>query len=298
MDRLTALNVFRHVAELKSFAEAGRRLGLSPPAVSKNINELETHLGVRLFNRTTRRVSLTEAGVVYLDHVARILDGLKEADRAMGPLQDAPSGLLKVAAPMTVTLTRLSAAVPRFLSRYPDLSLDLNLDDRRVDIVSEGYDIAIRGRDQLEDTSLIARKLASMPHVVCAAPSYFEAFGRPATPEELAGHDCIQFSLSGSADMWEFRKEERVARIAINGRYKVTSSLAVRDALRAGFGLSLIPRSYVQEDLEKGLLQTALEDWSTADTNLYAIYPSRRFLAPKLRVFLDFLVEEFGGDPA
>jgi DNA-binding transcriptional LysR family regulator len=293
MDRFTALNVFRHVAALKSFAEAGRRMGLSPPAVSKNIGELEAHLGVRLINRTTRRVALTEAGGLYLDHVSRILDGLEEAERALGPLQDAPSGVLRVAAPMTVTLTRLSAALPGFLSQYPDLTLDLHLDDRRVDIVRDGYDIAIRGSDHLEDSSLIARKLGSMPHVLCAAPAYFEARGRPEAPEDLGRHNCIQFSLSGHPGIWEFRKGDRQMRISVDGRYKVTSSLAIRDALRAGFGLSLIPRPYVQEDLEKGLLETALDEWATAETQLYAIYPSRRFVAPKLRVFLDFLIEEF-----
>lgn len=293
MDRFTALNVFRRVAELKSFAEAGRQMDLSPPAISKNINELEAHLGVRLFDRTTRRVNLTEAGSLYFDHVARVLDGLEEADRALGPLQEAPGGVLRVAAPMTLTLMGLSAAIPRFLSRYPKLSLDLNLDDRRVDIVGDGYDLAIRGSDQLEDTSLIARKLTTLNHVLCATPAYFAAFGRPETPEDLGKHNCIRFSLSTHADMWEFRKGERLARIAIGGRYKVTSSFAVRDALRAGFGISLIPRSYVEEDLRNGLLETALHDWSMVETGLYAIYPSRRFLAPKVRVFLDFLVEEF-----
>lgn len=294
MDRLTALQVFRHVAELNSFAGAGRRLGLSPPAISKNIAELEAHLGIRLINRTTRRMALTEEGRLYLEHVTRGLDALAEADQVLCPIKAAPSGTLRVSAPMTVTLTRLSTAIPAFLARYPDLKLDLHLDDRRVDIVREGFDLAIRGSDNLENSSLIARRLAVMPHVLCAAPSYFEAYGRPKTPSDLKSLNCIRFSLSGHADTWEFSKGGRTERIAIHSRYSVSSSLAVRDALRAGFGLSLMPYPYVEEDLENGRLQSALEDWSTVETTLYAVYPSRQHVVPKLRAMLDFLIEEFG----
>ncbi|MEP7456417.1 LysR family transcriptional regulator [Phyllobacterium sp. SB3] len=293
MDRLTALQVFRQVAELNSFADAGRRLGLSPPAVSKNIAELEAHLGARLINRTTRRMALTEEGRIYLEHVTNGLDALAAADRALCPIKAAPSGTLRVSAPMTVTLTQFSSNLPKFLSLYPDLKLDLHLDDRRVDIVREGFDLAIRGSDKLEDSSLIARKLAVMPHVLCGAPSYFEKHGRPVRPFDLKALNCVRFSLSGHADTWEFNKDGRAERIVIDGQYSVSSSLAVRDALREGFGVSLIPHPYVESDLKSGRLQTALDDWNTVETTLYAIYPSRQHLAPKIRAFLDFLIEEF-----
>jgi DNA-binding transcriptional LysR family regulator len=281
MDRFTALQVFRHVAELNGFAEAGRRLGLSPAAVSKNIAELEAHVGARLINRTTRRMALTEEGRIYLEHVVRGLDAFSEADEALSPLRKGPSGTLRVSAPMTVTLTRLSAA------------LDLHLDDRRVDLIREGFDLAIRGSDSLEDSNLVARKLAAMPHVLCAAPSYFEAHGRPRGPSDLKSHECVRFSLSGHADVWEFKKDGRTERIPVNARYSVASSLAVRDALREGFGLSLMPYPYVEDDLREGRLQCALEDWRTVETTLYAIYPSRQHLAPKIQAFLAFLAEEF-----
>lgn len=294
MDRFTALQVFRHVAELNGFAAAGRRLGLSPAAVSKNIAELEAHVGARLIHRTTRRMALTEEGRVYLEHVVRGLDALSEADEALSPLRTEPSGTLRVSAPMTVTLTRLSASIPRFLSRCPQITLDLHLDDRRVDLVREGFDLAIRGSDSLEDSSLIAKKLAVMPHVLCAAPSYFEARGRPQVPADLRSHECIRFSLSDHADVWEFRKDGDTERIAVNARYSVSSSLAVRDALRAGLGLSLIPKPYVEDDLREGRLQCALEDWRMVETTLYAVYPSRQHLAPKIQAFLGFLAEEFG----
>lgn len=297
MDRLTALRVFRHVAELNSFAEAGRRLGLSPAAISKNIAELEAHVGARLINRTTRRMALTEEGRLYLEHVTRGLDALAEADQALCPIKTAPSGTLRVNAPMTVTLTRLSEVIPEFLSRYPDLKLDLHLDDRRVDIVREGFDLAIRGSDNLEDSSLIARKLAVMPHVLCAAPLYFQRHGKPETPSDLKALGHIRFSLSGHADTWEFTKDGRTERIAVSARYSVSSSLAVRDALRASLGVSLMPRPYVENDLRDGRLQSALEDWTTVETTLYAVYPSRQHIAPKIRAFLDFLVEEFNRAP-
>lgn len=293
MDRYTALQVFRQVAELHSFAAAGRRLGLSPAAVSKNIAELEAHAGARLVNRTTRRMSLTEEGRIYLAHIVRGLEALAEADQALASGKNELAGTLRVSAPMTVTLTRLSTALPRFLSQHPRLALDLHLDDRRVDIIRDGFDLAIRGSDNLEDSSLIARKLTIMPHVICAAPAYFAAHGTPQLPSDLRAHNCLRFSLSGHADVWQFSKDGQTERIALDARYSVSSSLAVRDALRAGFGLSLMPRPYVEDDLQQGRLQAALEDWNTVETTLYAVYPSRQHLAPKIRVFLDFLAEEF-----
>lgn len=192
---------------------------------------------------------------------------------------------------MTVTLTRLWEAIPEFLSRYPDLTLDLHLDDRRVDIVREGFDLAIRGSDNLEDSSLIARSWRSC-RMFCAPR--FQRHGNPESPSDLKTLNHIRFSLSGHADTWEFSKDGSTERIAVAARYSVSSSLAVRDALRAGFGVSLMPRPYVESDLREGRLQSALEDWSTVETTLYAVYPSRQHIAPKIRAFLDFLIEEFG----
>lgn len=297
MDRLAALRVFRQVAELSSFAGAGRRLGLSPPAVSKAIGGLEARLGVRLIDRTTRRMSLTEAGTLYLGQIARILDELDEADRALGPLQKGPTGLLRVTAPLTVGVVYLGHALPDFLRRHPDLSIDLRLDDRRLDLVAEGFDLAVRASDRLEDTSLVARKLAVLRHVVCAAPAYLDAAGAPTRPDDLALHRCIAFTLSGHADRWTFTRAGRTVAVPIGGRYRVSSSLAVRDALIAGFGLSLIPRAFVESDLRAGRLRAVLDDWESVATTLYAVYPSRRYPAPKLRVVLDFLIETFADPP-
>jgi DNA-binding transcriptional LysR family regulator len=293
MDRFTALNVFRQVAELGSFAAAGQRLGLSPPAISKNIAELEAHLGARLIQRTTRRMALTEEGRLYLAHVTRGLEALADAEQALCTTKAEPSGTLRVSAPITVTLTRLSTAIPDFLARYPALRLDLDLNDRRVDIVREGFDLAIRGSDRLEDSTLVARQLAVVQHVVCGAPSYFALHGVPQTPADLGAHACVRFSLSGHADSWDFVKDRHTERVVVNARYSVSSSLAVRDALRAGAGVSLIPVPYVEDDLRQGRLQAVLQDWQTVETTFYAVYPSRQHLAPKIRAFLDFLLDQF-----
>ncbi|WP_306028352.1 LysR family transcriptional regulator [Stappia sp. MMSF_3263] len=292
MDQLTALRVFRQVVEGGAFAAAARKLRLSPAAVSKNVGELEAHLGVRLLNRTTRRMSLTEAGTRYYQQVSRILDDLEDADGSMQPLSHSPSGLLRVSAPMSLSLVRFSGAVVRFMQAYPDISLDLQLDDRRVDIVKDGFDLAIRGSDRLEDSSLVARRIMALRHVVCAAPAYFGTNGRPQTPMDLESHDCVQFSLSGHAGEWEFSRDGQTQKVQVTGRYKVTSSLAIRDALRAGFGVSLIPRLYVQDDIAAGRLETALDDWDPVVTQVYAVYPSRRYLLPKVRAFVDFLAED------
>ena len=295
MDRLTALDVFRNVVELGSFAAASRRVRLSPAAVSKNIGELEAHLGVRLLNRTTRRLSLTEAGSLYYGQITRVLDELDAADSSLGPLQQVPKGNLRISAPTTLTLlTPLSRALPKFLERYPELSVDLRMEDRRVNIVEEGFDLAIRAVDDLGDSSLVSRKLMTTSHVVCGAPSYFDRVGVPAEPSDLRRHNCVQFTLSGHPDEWVFHRGDHVVRVPIAGRYKVTSSLAVRDALCASFGLSLIPWAYVRGEVEAGRLRTVLDDWSAVELSVYAVYPSRQFVVPKVRAFIDFIAEELG----
>lgn len=292
MDQLSALRLFRKTVELGSFAETARSTGLTAAAVGKSISELEAHLKVRLFNRTTRRMSLTEAGTLYFEQITPVLNQLEDADRSLTPHHNQPSGLLRVTAPLTMTIISLSRFIPEFLERYPEITLDLNLDDRQIDIVRDGYDIAIKGSDSLKNSSLISRRVSALHHVLCAAPSYFEKYGKPQKPADLRHHNCIRYSLSNHVHEWEFRKGERTERVPVTGRYLVSSSLAVRDALCAGFGLSLIPVSYVEQDITAGRLVTALDDWQQMETGVYAFYPSRQYLAPKVRVFLDFLSEK------
>ncbi|MEZ2294491.1 LysR family transcriptional regulator [Variovorax sp. RCC_210] len=292
MDHLTALKVFRTTAATGSFASAARQMGLSAAAVSKNIAELEAHLKVRLINRTTRQMSLTEAGAAYVERLARILDDLAEADAALAPMGASPGGVLRVSAPLTFSLVSLSPAIAEFMRRYPNLRLELDLQDTRTDLIGGGYDLAIRGSDRLEDSSLVARELTTLTHVLCGAPAYFAAHGVPAQPEDLKAHECVQFTLSGHANRWTFTRAGRSVAVPVDGRYKVSSSIAVRDALLAGFGLSLIPRLYVESELAAGRLQAVLADWEADRTPVYAVYPSRH-LAAKTRAFVDFLVERF-----
>lgn len=199
-----------------------------------------------------------------------------------------------MSAPLTLALTLLSPAIPEFMGRHPNLRLELNLQDARVDIIGEGYDLAIRGSDRLEDSSLVARELMTMDHVLCAAPAYLDAAGRPGQPADLRSHECVQFTLSGHANKWTFTRAGRSVAVPIDGRYKVGSSIAVRDALLAGFGLSLIPRIYVEKELASGRLEAVLQEWEADRTPVYAVYPSRH-LAAKTRAFVDFLVERFSG---
>lgn len=291
MDKLTALSIFRVAAELRSFAAAGRRLALSPAAVSKNIAELEAHLGARLFNRTTRSISLTEAGLAYLERVAPVLDDLDRADETVGQLVHGPTGVLRVAAPVSFSIECLSKLAARFLAAYPDMSLSLDMDDRKVDIVSGGYDLAIRGSRRLEDSSLVARKLLDMPHVVCAAPTYLASRGVPQVPADLERHECLIYQLSDQRSEWQFTRENETLRIAVAGRFAATSSLAVRDAAVEGAGVTLLPLPYVATRMADGRLVQVLSDWTCPPASIYAIYPSREHLTPKLRVFLEFLVE-------
>lgn len=288
MDHLASLRAFRHAVELGGFSAAARKLGLSPAAISKSIGELERHLSVRLLHRTTRRMHLTEAGQRYYSSIRNVLDGLEEAERALDPCHDGPRGLLRIAAPSTL-MGFLPEIIPAFLKRYPDVSIDLELSDHRVDVIGDGFDLAIRGRDNLGDSSLIARKLMTLKHVVCASPAYYETYGRPLLPEDLRGHDCIRFTASGHINEWRFTKGANDVIIEVSGRYRVSSSVAVRHALSAGFGISLIPELYVRDDLASGALQSVLSDWSPVRTEVYVVYPSRQYLPAKVRAFIDFL---------
>jgi DNA-binding transcriptional LysR family regulator len=289
MDKLTALRVFQSIVREGSFVAAARRVGLSPAAVSKNIAELEAELGLRLFNRTTRRLSLTEAGEVYADRTERILENLEEADRMLLHMAGEVSGRLRVAAPVTLGLLILSPIVPTFLRQHPGLTLDLHLDERRVDIIGEGFDVALRGGPAVEDSRLIARRIGTLNYTICATPDYLERKGWPRRPEEMAAHDFVQFSLPDALQPWTCeRGSERIV-VPVSARYAVNSSLAVRDALRDGLGLGRIPELYVRKDLKEGRLVEVLPEWSIGSFDLFALYPSRRHVAPKVSAFVTLL---------
>lgn len=291
MDKLTALRVFRRVVELSGFSAAAEDLGLSNAAVSKNVQELEAELGARLLNRTTRRVNPTEAGQLYYDRISAMLDELGDADAFVSDYSTSPRGTLKVNAPMSMGLARVVPVVSDFLVAYPEISVDLQMNDAVVDLIQNGFDIGIRGAGGLKDSSLVARKLGNISRSLCAAPTYIENAPALKQPEDLGAHECLIYSLSSSPDVWTFKKAERTVEITVSGRLKINNSIALKDAAIAGAGLALLPHFVCAEALADGRLKALLPDWRAARQAIYAVYPAHREHSQKLRVFLDFLAD-------
>ena len=262
MDKFTAMRVFRRVVELEGFSVAARDLRLSNAAVSKNVAELESHLGVKLLTRTTRRMSVTEAGAAYYQRCVNILDEIDEAERAAAHLSAAPRGELKVSAPMSFGLLHLAPIIADFLEQFPDVSVDLVMNDRVVDLVDEGFDVAVRAGGPLPDSNLISRTLAPVQRVVCGTPDYFQKNGVPRVPDDLKHHHCLVYSLSSTPREWQFEGPGGTASVKITGRYQVNSSLALREGLIAGLGVTLIPTFIVGQEIRRGNLKAVLEDWS------------------------------------
>jgi DNA-binding transcriptional LysR family regulator len=297
MDRLAAIEAFVRVAESGSFSKAAERLHSSKSAVSRQVSALEAELGARLIHRTTRALTLTEAGRSYFEQAVRILADLAEANASVGQLQAAPRGRLRVSAPMSFGFLHLAPAVPDFLARHPDVELDLIMNDRFVDLVDEGFDVAVR-IGTLADSSLVARKLAPMRRAVCAAPSYLARRGTPASPDELKTHECLCYSNVGMAQEWRFvRADGRPWSVEVRGRLHANNGDALRAAALRGFGLAVLPSFLVGRDFQSGALVPVLEEFLPQDSAVYAVYPHARHLSPKVRAFVDFLAERFGPDP-
>ena len=297
MDRLAALEAFVRVAECGSFSKAADRLHSSKSVVSRQVSALETELGARLLHRTTRALTLTEAGRSYFERAARILADLAEASASVGQLQAAPRGRLRVSAPMSFGYLHLAPALPDFLDRYPDVELELVMNDRSVDLVDEGFDMAVR-IGTLEDSSLVARKLAPMRRTVFASPAYLQARGTPASPDDLKAHECLCYSNLGPSQEWRFvRPDGRPWPVEVHGRLHANNGDALRAAALRGFGLAVLPSFFVGRDLQSGALVSVLEEFMPQDSALYAVYPHARHLSPKVRAFVDFLAERFGPFP-
>lgn len=296
MPRFDDLQAFVRVVESGSFSEAARRLGLSKSMVSRQVSALEADLGVRLLHRTTRSLSPTEAGRAYLERCQRILADLDEANLMVSRLQAVPRGSLRVTAPLSFGIGHLATALPGFLERYPEIELDMNMTDRHVDLVDEGWDVAVRiGR--LADSSLIARRLAPIRRVVCAAPAYLERRGVPRVPADLAGHDCLSHS---AVNPWEWRfsaLDGQVLSVEIRGRFHADNGDVLRVMALAAQGLAFLPTFFVGDDIRAGRLVPVLEEFVPLDVALHAVYPHNRHLSPKVRAFVDYLAETFGPDP-
>lgn len=297
MERLGDIAVFVQVVDSGSFTAAADRLGLSKAVVSKYVTRLEDHLGARLLNRTTRRLSLTEVGRTFYARSQAGLQEIEEAEAEVSRLQGAPRGTLRLNVPMSFGILHIAPAIPEFLARYPDLAVDMNLDDRQIDLIEEGFDLAIRIAE-LPDSSLVARRLAPCRHVVCGAPGYFQRHGIPRTPRELGDHNAITFQYQSSAREWHFLAPDGATlRVPISGTIQMNNSLALREALLHEAGITLTPTFVVGADIEAGRLQAVLTDYKTLELSIYAIYPQHRHLSPKVRAFVDFIAERFAGKP-
>jgi DNA-binding transcriptional LysR family regulator len=297
MNQLAALRVFVAVAEAQSFSNAARALRIAKSAVSRQVSDLESDLGARLLHRTTRSLSLTEAGRAYFERAARILADLDDANRAVGELQAAPRGRLRISAPMSFGFLHLMPALSDFMARYPEVVVDLAMNDRFVDLVNEGFDVAIRIAT-LPDSSLIARQLAPARRVICASPNYLSTHGAPRSPNDLKTHACLFNSNLPSAREWRFVSPDDVpVPVTVNGRLSVDNGDALRVAALCGLGLANLPTFIVGVDLQSGALATVLDSFVAQDLSISAVYPPSRHLSPTVRALIDFLVDRFGPEP-
>jgi DNA-binding transcriptional LysR family regulator len=293
MDRLAELDIFARVVTAGSMSAAGRELGLSPPVVSKRIKSLEERLGTRLLQRTTRQLALTESGKGFYERVVAILASVDEAEAWVSRRAATARGTLRVSAPTSFGRMHIAPHLVAFLGAYPEITIDLSLSDQFVDIVAEGYDLAIRIAD-LADSSLVAKRLAPNHRVLCATPGYLEARGRPETLADLANHRL----LLHNADHWRLEGKSGPAAVRVESAVRTNSSEVIREAVLAGMGIALRSTWDVGPEIDSGKLVIVLPDWhASSRVAVHAVYPSRRHLAHKVRVFMDFLGERFGNPP-
>jgi len=280
------------VAELGSFVKAADALGISKAAVSRTVLELEARLGSRLMQRTTRRLSLTEAGTLYLERCKQIVAALEEADDLLSAGAAKPTGLLRINAPLTFGVLHLAPLWPMFMEQHEDVALDITLSDRIVDIIDEGYDLAIRIA-RLSDSSLVHRKLTSTSLHVCASPAYLDKHGTPSHPQDLAQHQTISYSYNQSKDEWQFGGPEGPVSVRINSRMHVNNGDSCVQAALGGIGITRQPTFMIDQYLRSGQLVPVLTDYTSPELGIYAVYPSRAHLPAKVRAMLDFLSGAF-----
>lgn len=297
MDKLDAMNAFTKVVALGSYAEAGRALGLTRSAVSKAVMELEQVLGARLLDRSTRRVAATEAGRAYYERCVDILAAVEETEHQISRLHDEPKGVLKVNAPMSFGALYLGTAIAAFMGDFPDVKVELVLNDRFIDPIEEGVDVTIRIAE-LADSSLIARKLAPARRVLVASPGYLRRRGAPKTPADLANHRCLNYGHTTAMQRWQLTDGRETISVAINSTLCSNNGDVLREAALAGQGITQLPTFLVGPDIAEGRLKRVLESFPPTPLGIYALYAPNRYLAAKTRVLIDFLVARFGDAPA
>jgi DNA-binding transcriptional LysR family regulator len=295
-DVLTGMRVFTTVVDAGSFAAAADKLDLSRGMTSRYLAQIEKHLGVRLLNRTTRRLSLTEAGENYYERAAQVLGLVEEAEQQAARGSAEPRGTLRINAPVSFGIRHLGPALGEYLVRCPQLKADLTLNDRFVDLVEEGFDVAVRIARRI-DPGLVARPVARARVIACASPAYLKKRGAPKSPADLERHNCLTYAYGGPQNTWQFARKGREVSVRVKGNLHGNNGEILGRAAVAGLGIVLQPAFLVHEHLRSGDLERVLPGWEAEGVSVYAVYPSRQFLAPKVRSFVDFLVERFGGKP-
>jgi len=289
MDISNLMVLFVRAVDAGSFSAAARELGLSPSAVSRQVAALEDQLGVRLLNRSRRRVTLTEEGRAFHERCLRIVAEIDDAQAQMANMSQRVQGTLRVTATVAFAKAHLLPLFPEFLKEYPDLALHLELTDRPVDLAEEGVDVAIRFTEQLEDASVVARRLMPNRRVIVAAPSYLEQHGTPRTPEDLLALNCLRMYAVSSFNDWEFEDANGSRVLEVKGNFEANSAHAVYRAALAGLGIARLSLYLVRDDLEAGRLIRVLPQYAHEKADILAVYPHRRNLSPRVRAFVDFL---------
>jgi DNA-binding transcriptional LysR family regulator len=288
MDKFLEMKTFAAVVDSGSFVQAADALNISKPAVSRHVSELEHRLGVRLLQRTTRKLSLTEEGRTFYARCKSLLAELEVAETEISSKAVAVKGLIKVNVPVSFGLLELAKVWPGFMSRYPDVELDITLSDRFVDLVEEGYDLAVRIA-RMPNSSLISRKLASSRMILCASPAYLRKHGKPKKPSDLTAHTALSYSLLATGDQWEFDGPEGKTFVTVKPVMRTNSGDSCLAAARQHKGIILQPSFIVVDDLQSGALVELLPGYRSLEFGIYAVYPSRQFVSPKVRAMIDFL---------
>ena len=296
MTDLNLMAIFARVVEAGSFAEAARRMATSRSAISKAVAKLEKELGARLLNRTTRYLSLTEIGASVSEHCTRMLSEAEQARKLVDSLTTAPRGLLRVSASVAFGTLHIAPALAVFLSRYPEIRIDLTITDRWVDLAEEGYDVAIRVTGA-PPPNWVARKLAPVRRKLCATPGYFDQRGVPQSPADLVQHNCLDYTRSGEQGHWRFTGPDGDISVPVTGPLHVDDDEALSQAVLGGLGIGLLPTFIIGKDLQSGKLQAALSEYIPVEQHVYAMYLPTRHLPSKVRVFIDFLLDHIGTDP-
>ncbi|NIB42276.1 LysR family transcriptional regulator [Pseudomaricurvus alkylphenolicus] len=293
MDKLTEMTVFAEVARCEGLSAAGRELGLSPSAVSKILNRLEERLGVRLLNRTTRQVNLTEAGQEFLAHCQSIVADIEAAEDSLADYGSEPRGIITVNSTAGFARYKLLPLLPKFQQQYPNLTVNLQLSGDTVDLVAEGVDVAIR-LGQLQDNRLVARKLYQCPRIVCASPDYLQRHGYPNRPQELEFHNCLRLSTSAVFNQWHFHSVEGEQRVEVNGTFITDQVEALHQHALAGGGVVRLAEFMLAEDIAQGRLIPVLRDFDCGTQSVHAVFTHRELMPTKVRAFVDYLVGSLG----